>query len=467
MNAKQLIAGGMAVLVLAGGIFGTSIQVQAGTALQVQERGKTDVLPTSSAPNMKTEFYSVDDLGVRAGKNCLKRIQVDDSYHLSESIWADQGSDYYFSLLNTEEKKLYLNLKKQADRYMTGTEEFQMTEVNRNGENVPIYIMPLMSYEGLSTAQMKRVFYCFMFENPQYYFMRNSVVYSETTNMMTVGLYKVFSDGNTRAEYTRRFAQQLQIWDEQVNAVQTPVEKEAVIHKIVCDHVVYYETMDVADPDDRQMSQSCISAVLFERKTVCAGYAQLFTLLCGRAGITCVTVTSPGHAWNKVRMGNVWYNVDCTWNDCRGDEMFLNVTDSQLLEADSPVQEHVLSEEWKETAPACTAAFDPDAANGADAQANVFAPEMVTDTINVDNTQAARLTVGFEQAEKCDGYEIWYASNAGMLPADQVETESVSFVIEGLKSGKDYYIRVRPYRWDSKGEKLYGTFSKKVKVTVL
>lgn len=147
--------------------------------------------------------------------------------------------------------------------------------------------------------------------------------------------------------------------------------------------------------------------------------------------------------------------------------MFLNVTDSQLLEADSPVQEHVLSEEWKETAPACTAAFDPDAANGADAQANVFAPEMVTDTINVDNTQAARLTVGFEQAEKCDGYEIWYASNAGMLPADQVETESVSFVIEGLKSGKDYYIRVRPYRWDSKGEKLYGTFSKKVKVTVL
>ena len=76
-----------------------------------------------------------------------------------------------------------------------------------------------------------------------------------------------------------------------------------MIHQIVCDYVEYDTEMAVDDPDDRQMSQSCISAVLFERSTVCAGYAQLFALLCGRAGIECVTVTSPGHAWNKVRIG--------------------------------------------------------------------------------------------------------------------------------------------------------------------
>lgn len=464
MNAKQLIAKGMAVLILAGGIFGNFLQVQAGTT---DTDGRKGMQQTVSVPDLRTEYIQVDDLEYRAGRFTLKNIQVDDAYDLTESAWADQGSDYYFSLLNTEEKKLYLNLKKQADRYMTGTEQFQTTEVNRNGENVPVYIMPLTSFEGLSTPQMKKVFYCFMFENPQYYFMRNSVVYSETTNMMTVGLYKVFSDGNTRAEYTRRFAEQLQSWDEQVNAAQTPAEKEQLIHKIVCDNVTYHETMNVDDPDDKQMSQSCISAVLFEKKTVCAGYAQLFSLLCNRAGITCVTVTSPGHAWNKVRMGNVWYNVDCTWNDCRGDETFLNVMDDQLLAADTQMQEHVLSEEWQGIAPACTAAFDLDTANSADAGENIAAPESVPDVINLDRTQAGKLTVSFAQIEGCDGYTVQYASNGAMLSAQQTDIETVSFVIEGLKSGKDYYIRVRPYRWNSNGEKLYGTFSKKVKETVL
>lgn len=486
MNAKQLIAKGMAVLVLAGGMMQNSMQIFAdssgrdlqtspapmltdllqGTDLNKEVRAD-DGQESGSMADMQTEFYQADDLLYRAGRFSVKNVQIDDSYNLSESVWADNGSDYYFSLLNTEEKKLYLNLKKQADRYLTGTEQFQATEVSRNGENVQVYILPLISYDGLSTTQMKRVFYCFMFENPQYYFMRNSVIYSENTSMMTVGLYKLFADGNTRAEYTRRFAEQLQVWDERISAVETPAEKEQLIHRLVCDHVTYYENMEADDPDDKQMSQSCISAVLFEKKTVCAGYAQLFALLCGRAGIECVTVTSPGHAWNKVRMGNVWYNVDCTWDDCRGDETFLNVTDEQLLAADTQLQEHVISEEWAGTAPVCTEVFDLNTANGADAEANVTVPEKMIDTIVLSAAEAGKLTVSYEPMAGCDGYTVQYASNGAMLPADKTDIEEASFVIDGLKSGKAYYVRVRPYRWNSKGEKLYGTFSKKVKETVM
>lgn len=473
MNAKQLIAGGMAVLMLAGSVLTGPAQALADVRQETDYKNHIETgtgyngRPSASRLDMRTEFYEVDGLASPAGSFSIKNIQVDASYNLSESIWADSGSDYYFSRLRTEEKKLYLNLKKQADRYLSGTEQFQMTQVNRNGEEVPVYILPLVSYEGLSTTQMKKVFYCFMFENPQYYFMRNSVIYSENTNMMTVGLYKLFADGNTRAEYTRRLAEQLQAWDAQVDAVETPLEKEQLIHQIVCGHVAYSEDMEADDPDDKQMSQSCISAVLFEKKTVCAGYAQLFALLCARAGITCVTVTSPGHAWNKVRLGNVWYNVDCTWNDCRGDDTFLNVTDEQLLAADSQAQEHVLSEEWVSTAPACTEAFDPDAANGEDAPENVSAPEYLIDSIALACTEPGKLAVSFAPAPDCDGYTVQYASTAAMAVADKVDIEADSFVIEGLKTGKAYYVRVRPYRWNSKGEKLYGTFSKKEKETVM
>lgn len=457
MNTKRLIAKGMTALLLAGAILGNPVYAQA------QTHQNTDF----SQIQMQTEFYESDDLLCRAERFSLKSIQVDDSYSLSGSAFADNGSDYYFSLLNTEEKKLYLNLKKRADRYLTGTEPFQTTQVNRDGQPVSVCVLPLVSYEGLSATQMKRVFCCFLFENPQYYFIRNSVVYSETTNMMTAGLYRIFSDGNTRAAYTDRLVRQLEEWDAQIRAMQTPLEKERTIHQIVCDNVEYDTDMAVDDPDDKQMSQSCISAVLFEKSTVCAGYAQLFSLLCARAGIECVTVTSPGHAWNKVRIGNVWYNVDCTWNDCRGDDTFFNVTDEQLLAADSQLQEHILSEEWNGMAPVCTTIFDPNLTNVENTRQNVSAPDAMPNQILLDNAQPGKLTVSFEPVADCDGYTIQYASNGAMLPAEKTDIETTSFVIDGLKSGKTYYVRVRPYRWNSRGEKLYGTFSGKVKETVL
>lgn len=306
-----------------------------------------------------------------------------------------------------------------------------------------------------------------MYENPQYYFMRNSVIYSENTNMMTVGLYDIFADGQTRADYTSQFLQRLRIWEEQIAAEKTVLDKERLIHKLVCDEVTYDETMAADDPDDRQMTQSCISAVLFDRKTVCAGYAQMFALLCGRAGITCVTVTSPGHAWNKVRIGNTWYNVDCTWNDSRGDLTFFNVTDAQLLAADTAVKEHVSSEEWAQVAPECTTAFDPQAEHTAEEPPNVTAPEKMPDTVVLGNTDPGKLSVTFEPLSGCDGYTVQYASNGAMLPADLADTEDASFVIDGLSGEKPYYVRVRGYRFNSKGEKVYGAFSKKVKETVL
>lgn len=51
--------------------------------------------------------------------------------------------------------------------------------------------------------------------------------------------------------------------------------------------------------------------------TVCDGYAKAFYMLMKAAGIPCERVTSDdaGHAWNEVKLGGKWYQVDCTWDD--------------------------------------------------------------------------------------------------------------------------------------------------------
>ena len=51
---------------------------------------------------------------------------------------------------------------------------------------------------------------------------------------------------------------------------------------------------------------------------VCDGYSKAFQLLCQRAGIPCVLVSQPGHAWNYVQADpsdSRWYAMDVTWND--------------------------------------------------------------------------------------------------------------------------------------------------------
>ena len=52
----------------------------------------------------------------------------------------------------------------------------------------------------------------------------------------------------------------------------------------------------------------------------CEGYAFAFDFLCSKAGIDCFTVSGTNsegalHAWNIVKLDDMWYNVDCTWDD--------------------------------------------------------------------------------------------------------------------------------------------------------
>lgn len=53
-------------------------------------------------------------------------------------------------------------------------------------------------------------------------------------------------------------------------------------------------------------------------KLVCNGYSNLFKLLCDYAGIETQTLANNtmDHAWNRVKVDGIWYDVDVTWDDC-------------------------------------------------------------------------------------------------------------------------------------------------------
>lgn len=59
---------------------------------------------------------------------------------------------------------------------------------------------------------------------------------------------------------------------------------------------------------------------LVQNEANCEGYAKAFNLLASRMGLESVLVTGTtdngeNHAWNQVKVGGKWYNIDVTWDE--------------------------------------------------------------------------------------------------------------------------------------------------------
>ena len=100
---------------------------------------------------------------------------------------------------------------------------------------------------------------------------------------------------------------------------KTEYEKvEAIYHWITSNITYDYEAAeaDWSAPDKQgavRYDQS-IYGGLFHGKAVCGGYARVAYLLFNRAGISCVFMLSEEHAWNLVKIGDLYYEIDSTWD---------------------------------------------------------------------------------------------------------------------------------------------------------
>ncbi len=105
----------------------------------------------------------------------------------------------------------------------------------------------------------------------------------------------------------------------------TDFQKEKLIHDYIVTYVSY----------DKSLRKYTAYEALKTGEAVCQGYALLTYRLMQEAGIPVRIVSgsvSTGlHAWNKVKLGGAWYNVDTTWDSQNGiDYSYFNVSDADL-----------------------------------------------------------------------------------------------------------------------------------------
>lgn len=89
------------------------------------------------------------------------------------------------------------------------------------------------------------------------------------------------------------------------------------VHRYIINQIAY----------DRRKASKCNYSVydgLFKQRTVCNGYALLAYKMLNELGIPCKYISGPAknedgdmqlHAWNIVKIGKKWYNLDMTWDD--------------------------------------------------------------------------------------------------------------------------------------------------------
>ena len=116
------------------------------------------------------------------------------------------------------------------------------------------------------------------------------------------------SDAEQEAKLTAAVAEAMTTL--QLNGL-SEAKKIIKIHDYICNHV------DYAYNSKEEQIYTAYGA-LCTGKAVCQGYAVLFYRLCREAGLSVRIISGTGnggaHAWNIVRIGSKYYNVDCTWD---------------------------------------------------------------------------------------------------------------------------------------------------------
>ena len=84
---------------------------------------------------------------------------------------------------------------------------------------------------------------------------------------------------------------------------------------------------------------------------------------------------------------------------------------------------------------------------------------------SMKNPLGPTMTVNYSKVPGAAGYEISVSPNTGFSKSStkRWETAAGGKTLTGLKKNTVYYVRIRAYRWDSAGRKVYGTYSSKTK----
>lgn len=339
--------------------------------------------------------------------------------------WDRYGSDIPKANMTSSEAKLYDRLDAIASSYLLGTAD--ALYIQRHN----FYVTSGAKYGdlGLTKSEAYKVTEWFVYNNPQYYFLRPKFLIANSAFYM--GVYDFAASGTERAALTNSVYDTLDKWIASCNDDEvTTYQKELSAHKLVCNNFSYQTSA---------YDQSIYSAV-FYNKTVCAGYARVFQIICNASGIDCMTTLSNAHVWNIVKLDDgQWYVVDPTWNDSLNGYYVFNTDAASARKYDNN-NEHVSDAVWTRWSPVIASIeYKPnmyDTTGSHDAPMTLSAPT----NIAVDFTDGSSL-VSWDSVSNATGYDVEIYNGLSLIGSSHVSAKHI--YVNNVQQYGELQIKVR------------------------
>ena len=308
----------------------------------------------------------------------------------NDKDYADVKTDYaYETLTDDYVKELYMRIAKSVDT---------------------VYAPNITTTGSLSDYQITQAVEAYKNDHPETFWLKGSslfVPYGDTTSVKLD--YTVQNDKLIAAKKKFNIA---------VASVLKNLpsgndfEREEYINNYIIDNCRYDDA--AAENNDVQGNENDAYGALVDGKAVCEGYARAFQLLCNKANIDSVLLSgiadSDNHAWNGVKIGGDWYQIDVTWDDVDDfiydSHEYFNLTDSLMYE------EHTLSPKYSE--------IDAESFLNLESWCNFYVPKCTAEKYNYHNY--------------CYNYK--YPTVSNLDDSDNVSTA----IAKAAKNGEEYFV---------------------------
>ena len=207
--------------------------------------------------------------------------------------------------------------------YLNDNEKIMYKQVFANASNANA---TFTSDADISPESLEKVVKFVYYDHPELFWLDNSFTYKYDTN-------------NVVREVTLSFNETINYLDEAKIAFNNKVDEivnEAAAYQDILDkeRFVHDKLLTMVEYDtNAKLDQTAYSAIVLG-KSVCAGYSKAFQYIMTKLGIPTYYVigfSETDHAWNIVKLGNTYLNVDVTWDDqARYKYTFYNKKDSDF-----------------------------------------------------------------------------------------------------------------------------------------
>ena len=255
-----------------------------------------------------------------------------------------------YDVLNEAQKSLYRKIKAAAHAFYTGTAAAEGVSYGSDEEKLPCFAIVSNTDSSLSNEDTVKVISMFRNDNPMYFFVGNTYLYSmdydfETEENYVGAVYiacvEEYTSGTARQAERRALETQITAAREQVEAQDTAWAKARAANDWLCNSLTYaYDAS--GNPDDSMASHSVVGA--FDERycaAVCEGYAKAFQLLMNAAGVANAYIiglgNGGGHAWNMAQMDDgYYYYFDVTWNDSTSSDKYFAAGETSFSKNHTP-----------------------------------------------------------------------------------------------------------------------------------